>query len=328
MRKTFGFIALAGLAAFAAARLVPAGLADFSKALQEAPTLKASYSAQTIGGLTERYTVELKKPNLLHVETPTQIFVADGQNLTTYDKVAKTFFKQPATAAAIGSILDPEPLNLWAGFFNPKALSPISTKALGSKSRGGQNLDAVEATYDKEATRIVTYFLDPSDKVARQATVDLKKSGTKTTLVINAKDVQIGSKSADDAFAFKAPDGSREMTLDEMSSSRWLTDIDEAKALATKTGKRIFVDYMATWCGPCKMLDADVLQTEKFKDIAKKKLILLRIDVDLQKDVAAQYKIEAMPTQMVLDAKGSVIASTVGYGGPDAFYAFLLPNLG
>lgn len=328
MRKTLGILMLAGLSALATPAFAPSGLADFSKALQDAKTLKANYTVQAIGGARDRYTVELQKPNLLHIETPTQILVSDGKNLTTYDKADGVFYKQPASAAAIGSILNPEPLNIWAGFFNAKALSAVASRSLGSKSLGGQNLDAVEATFDKEGKRTVTYYLSPSDKVARLAQIELKKSGEKSTLVINAKDVQVGGPIDETTFAFKAPDGSKETTLEEMASARWLTDIEEAKSLAKKTGKRIFMDCMASWCVPCKILDAEVLETERFKSIAKEKLILLRIDVDVQKDVASTYNIEAMPTQMVLDANGRVLASTVGYGGPDAFYSFLMPNVG
>ena len=326
MRKSLGFLALVGLAAIAAARLAPAGLIDFSKALQSAPTLKADYTAQTIGGASARYNVQLKKPNLLRVETPTQILVSDGKELTTFEKAEGYYYKQPASAAAIGEIFVPEPLNVWAGFFNPKALSAPSSKSLGTKSRGGQSLEAVQANYD--ANRVITYFLDATDKVARQAQIDLTVGSGKQTMVVNAKDVQVGGALDADVFAFKAPQNSRETTLDEISSDRWFTDLDEAKAAAAKSGKRIFVDFMATWCGPCKMLDAQVLQTDRFKAIAKKSFVLLRIDVDIQKSVAATYGIDAMPTQMVLDKNGQVIAKTVGYGSPDSFYAFLMPNAG
>lgn len=328
MRKPLGFLVLAGLTAAATAHLLSVGLIDFSKALQGAQTLKANYTVQTIGGTADRYTVELKKPNLLHVETPTQVFVSDGKNLTTLEKADGVYYKQPATDAAIGDVFSAEGLNVWAGFFNPKALTPVSSRSIGTKTRGGTALEGVEAVYDEQGNRVVTYFLDANDKVARQAQIELKKGGTKTTLVVNAKDLQVNGPLNADAFAFKAPANGRETTLDEMSSARWLTDLDEAKALAAKSGKRIFVDFMATWCGPCKMLDADVLQTAKFKELAKKKLVLLRIDVDLQKSIASMYKIEAMPTQMVLDKNGNVLATTVGYGGPDAFYSFLMPNVG
>ncbi len=327
MRKTLGFVALAGLAAFAAARLAPAGLADFSKALQSAETLKADYSVQTVGGTSERYSVELKKPNLLHVETPTQSFVSDGKFLTTYDKKDGSYYKQPATPSSVGSVLSPDALNVWAGFFNPKALAATSSKSLGAKTRGGQTLDAVEATFGDKGERVVTYFLHSADKVARQAQIDLKKPDGKTTIIVNAKDVQVGGGIPADAFAFKAPQGSRETTLEEMSAARWFTDLEEAKAMAAKTGKKIFVDFMAEWCGPCKLLDAQVLQTERFQELAKKKLVLLRIDVDLQRSVMQAYNVTAMPTQMVLDAKGNVLAQTVGYGNPEGFYRFLMPNL-
>lgn len=324
MRKTLGFLALAGLVALAAAHVVPTALTGFSQALQGAKTLKANYSVQTIGGGKEQYSVTLKKPNLLRVETPTQTYVSDGKDLLTFDKGDGTYFKQPVNASLLNEVLSPESLNVWAGFFDAKALSPVTAKSLGTR----QSLDAVEATYDPQRSRVVTYFLDASDKVARKAQIDLTAPKGKTTMVVNAKDVQVGGVLSEDEFAFKAPEGSREMTLEEMSSSRWLTDLDEAKTLAAKTGKRIFVDFMATWCGPCKMLDAAVLQTDKFKEIAKKKFVLLRIDVDAQKDIARMYHIDAMPTQMVLDKNGQVIATTVGYGGPDAFYQFLEPNEG
>ena len=328
MRKTLGFLAFSGIAALAAAHLAPALLNDFAKALQSAPSLKADYTVQTIGGTSERYAVVLKKPNLLRVETPSQLFVSDGKELTTLDKADGAYYRQPATNDVLTGVLAPEPLNLWAGFFDPKALSPVSSKPLGTRNLGGQPLDAVQANYDAQGSRVVTYFLSPEDRLARRAQIDLTKPGGKTTLVVSAKDVQVGTAIGSNAFAFKAPDGSRETTLEEMNAARWLTDLGEAKALAAKTGKRIFVDFMATWCGPCKTLDADVLETERFKDLAKKKLVLLRIDVDAQKSIASMYDIEAMPTQMVLDPSGQVLGKTVGYGGPGAFYAFLNAYLG
>ena len=328
MRKTLGFVTLAGLAAFAAAHLAPTVLGDFAKALQNAKTLKADYTVQKIGGSASRFSVELKKPNMMRVETPTQIVVSDGTVLTTLDKADGVYYKQPVTDAAVAETLSPEALNVWAGFFDAKALAPVATKALGAKSRGGMTLDAVEASYDRKGDRVVTYFLDSSDKVARQVQIDRNAPGNKSTTIINAKDVQVDGPLGPNAFAFKAPDGARETTLEEMSSARWLTDLDEAKALATKTGKRIFVDFMASWCGPCKVLDAQVLQTDRFKQIAKEKFVLLRIDVDEDPSTSRTYSVEAMPTQMVLDKNGSVVAKTVGYRDAETFYAFLLPAAG
>ncbi|MBN9504367.1 MAG: hypothetical protein BGO01_12015 [Armatimonadetes bacterium 55-13] len=112
-----------------------------------------------------------------------------------------------------------------------------------------------------------------------------------------------------------------------MSSARWFTDLEEAKALAAKTGKKVFVDFMASWCGPCKMLDRDVFQKEDWKKMSKY-LVFCKIDVDEQKSVASAYNITAMPTQMVLAADGSVLATKVGYANPSDFYAFVNGALG
>ena len=328
MRKSLGLLTLAGLAALAAAHLAPTVLGDYAKALQEAKTLKANYTVQKIGGASERYAIELKKPNLLRVETPTQVMVSDGKDLTTLDKAEGVYYKQPVSDAAVIEALSPEALNVWAGFFDPKALDAFSSKSLGTRSRAGMTLDAVEATYDPKSTKVLTYFLDAKDKVARQVQIDVNAPSGKSTTIVNAKDLEVDGPLRDDAFAFKAPAGTRETTLEAMNATRWLTDLDEAKALAAKTGKRIFVDFMASWCGPCKLLDAQVLQTSRFKELAKKKLVLLRIDVDEDKSTAATYEIEAMPTQMVLDKNGAVVAKTVGYRDPETFYDFLIPAAG
>jgi thioredoxin 1 len=131
-----------------------------------------------------------------------------------------------------------------------------------------------------------------------------------------------GASSAN-AFAFVAPEDSKELSADEVSGQRWYYDLGEAEAVAARTGKKIFVDFFATWCGPCKMLAAAVLDTDDFRNKMSKYFVFCRIDVDAQEGVAQHYGIDAMPTQMVLDKTGGVLGKTVGYGGPDAFYQFI-----
>ena len=96
----------------------------------------------------------------------------------------------------------------------------------------------------------------------------------------------------------------------------------QAEQIAANTHRKIFVDFMASWCGPCHMLHDNVLVTDEFKKLSKY-FVFVQIDVDQQPSVAAAYEVTAMPTQLVLDAQGTVLGRTVGYGGPEAFYSFI-----
>jgi len=325
MRKPILFFAGTAVAAIALAQVSTSSLlTSFSKAINDAKSVQSNYTVQTINaGGAESYSVTLKKPNLARIETPTQVVVADGKDITTYDKAEKTYFKKPETDAEMKTIFATEELNLWAGFYDLNAYKAVKSKDLGNKAVKGGILSAVEAAYDAHDRKVVTYYLNQDDKIARKANIELNRGmNDPVSMVVDTKSLVVNSDVPKDAFVFDPPADSREMTLEEMNSTKWYYDLDEAKKVAAATNKKIFVDFYATWCGPCKRLEHDCFGTEEFKKFGSK-LVFCRIDVDDQQSVAQQYGITAMPTQDILDKSGAVVAQTIGYGDPAAFFNFL-----
>ncbi|HSE43033.1 MAG TPA: thioredoxin fold domain-containing protein [Acidobacteriota bacterium] len=98
-------------------------------------------------------------------------------------------------------------------------------------------------------------------------------------------------------------------------ASTWITDFDTALTESQKTSKPIFLDVFADWCAWCHKLDKEVYSDPKFTSYMSS-YILARIDSEDGKqgsDVAAKYKIDSLPTMLVLDGSGNVLNRVSGY---------------
>lgn len=76
-----------------------------------------------------------------------------------------------------------------------------------------------------------------------------------------------------------------------------------------KSDKPVFVDFWATWCGPCKML-APVIE-----EVAKKlegEVKIVKLDVDANPETAGRYGITSIPT-MLLFKDGEPLGKLVGF---------------
>jgi len=85
----------------------------------------------------------------------------------------------------------------------------------------------------------------------------------------------------------------------------------------------VVVDFTATWCGPCKMLEPIV------KDLAllwAGKVKVFKLDVDDHSDIAIQYGIMGVPT-LILFVNGQPAQRLSGYQPKDRILAKFSPSI-
>jgi thioredoxin 1 len=63
-----------------------------------------------------------------------------------------------------------------------------------------------------------------------------------------------------------------------------------------QSDKPVLIDFFATWCGPCKMLGPIL---KEVKNSLGDRISILKIDVDKNQQIAAQYQVRGVPTMIL-----------------------------
>jgi thioredoxin:protein disulfide reductase len=111
--------------------------------------------------------------------------------------------------------------------------------------------------------------------------------------------------------------------------TEWL-DYGPGIERARATGRPLFIDFYATWCGPCKLMER---KTFTDASVSRRLAEIVAVKVDSEEtekrsghrgaDVADRFHVMAYPTLVVLDSEGREVSRRTGFVPPDEFEAWL-----
>lgn len=125
------------------------------------------------------------------------------------------------------------------------------------------------------------------------------------------------------------------------ASDVWTTDYQAALARAAAEKKPVLLEFTGSdWCPPCKMMAAQIFDTNEFTEFAKTSIVAVKLDFPRSKPqspelkaqnqaLSQQYGIEGFPTVVLLSSEGKELGRNVGLmrGGPAAMISWIQSKL-
>jgi protein disulfide-isomerase len=106
----------------------------------------------------------------------------------------------------------------------------------------------------------------------------------------------------------------------------WRTNLDAAKVEAAQTGRLLLLHFYTQSCGPCKLLDQNVLSQPHVGAAVERNYVPVKVDADASPALANMFRIEKVPTDIVVTPQGNLVASLSAPQEPDK-YVEQLENL-
>lgn len=98
----------------------------------------------------------------------------------------------------------------------------------------------------------------------------------------------------------------------QITNANWLTSYEDAQKMALTTNKFIIIDFWATWCAPCLEMDKNIWNDDQLEETLQG-FVKLKIDIDINRELASKYGVNGVPNILIIDANGKVIHNFLGY---------------
>jgi thioredoxin-related protein len=106
------------------------------------------------------------------------------------------------------------------------------------------------------------------------------------------------------------------------SGVSWI-NYDEGMAMGKKDGKKILINFYADWCGYCKKMNREIFSKGEAADYINQNFIPVRINTEVEGQLAEAYRVSGLPTTWFLDKNGEGIMNLPGYLPKEMFMSYM-----
>ncbi len=105
-------------------------------------------------------------------------------------------------------------------------------------------------------------------------------------------------------------------------SINWI-EFDSGMKMAHKSNKPIFLYFYADWCTYCVKLKKTTFKNKTILNYLKNHFISIKVNTDIEKELATNWKVRGLPTSWFLESDASQIDSIPGYMDEEQFLTIL-----
>ncbi len=84
----------------------------------------------------------------------------------------------------------------------------------------------------------------------------------------------------------------------------WAANLEQARSQAAQSGKLVLVHFWSTTCAPCLALDKYVFKNSDVGEAVAAKYIPVKVNVTERPDLARQFDVQRIPTDVILTGSG------------------------
>lgn len=95
---------------------------------------------------------------------------------------------------------------------------------------------------------------------------------------------------------------------DGLGKFNWVSSHDRTLQEAREQNKPALVHFFAGWCGPCRTMNRTTFADSKVAGFQNANFVSTQVDIDEAGDLAAKYRIEMVPTIVVVMPSGETLA--------------------